>query len=317
MTDYCFGVDLGGTTVKLGLFDMAGTILDKWEIKTRTENGGSQILPDIAVAVLGKMAEKGLTREQVCGIGFGVPGPVLEKNIVNNCVNLGWGRVAAADELKALTGMPVVAGNDANVAALGEQWLGGGKGYENVVMITLGTGVGGGVIVGGRILAGADGAAGEIGHITMLAPEDVAGPCNCGKTGCLEQATSANGLVSLTKLMMARRSEESCLRTLENMTAKDILDAAKAGDALALASFDRMADYLGRAASYIGAVVNPDVFVIGGGVSKAGEILTQTIARHYRDYAMYAMKDTPFKLATLGNDAGICGAARMIINCFR
>ena len=166
MAKYSFGVDLGGTTVKLGFFDTEGNVLDKWEIKTRTENGGVNILPDIAEAIKSKMAEKSVAKEDVVGVGIGVPGPVDSKGIVHKCVNLGWGVFNINEELsKHLDGIAVKGGNDANVAALGEMWKGGGQGFDSIVVVTLGTGVGGGIIVDGQILTGATGAAGEICHI--------------------------------------------------------------------------------------------------------------------------------------------------------
>lgn len=312
MDKYCFGVDLGGTTVKMGLFTVAGILVDKWEITTRTENNGEHILGDIAASIQTKMAEKQLTAQDVTGIGIGVPGPVIEESIVLGCVNLGWGKCNVAEQLSGLTGMPVRVANDANVAALGEQWQGGGKGYDNLVMFTLGTGVGGGIISEGRIISGTNGAAGEIGHMILADPADITGVCGCGHTGCLEQAASATGLVNMTKKMLAESDEDSSLRQLTSITAKDILDAAKAGDGLAVLAADKMMMYLGRAAAYIACVMNPDVFVIGGGVSKAGAYLTEGIRKHYQTVVFHASKDTQFVLATLGNDAGIIGAAKLV-----
>ena len=165
MKKYCFGVDVGGTTIKMGLFDVDGNVLDKWEIVTRTENHGENVLPDIAKAVEDKMTEKSIAKEEVAGVGVGVPGPVDSKGIVHRCVNLGWDEFNVNDKLGQLVGMPVMAGNDANVAALGEMWRGGGQGHEDLVVVTLGTGVGGGIIINGKMLTGANGSGGEIGHI--------------------------------------------------------------------------------------------------------------------------------------------------------
>ena len=312
MDKYCFGVDLGGTTVKMGLFTVAGILIDKWEIPTRTENNGEQILGDIGASILAKMEERALTAEAVTGVGIGVPGPVVGESIVHGCVNLGWGTRNVAEELSKLTGMPVKAANDANVAALGEQWQGGGKGYENLVMFTLGTGVGGGIISEGRIVSGANGAAGEIGHMILVDPEDITGTCGCGHVGCLEQAASATGLVNMTNKLLAATDEASSLRQLSSVTAKDILDAAKNGDGLAVKAADKMLLYLARAAAHIACVMNPDVFVIGGGVSKAGTYLTDGIQKYYQSIVFHASKDTRFVLATLGNDAGIIGAAKLV-----
>lgn len=312
MDKYCFGVDLGGTTVKIGLFSIEGQLQDKWEIPTRTENHGAEILSDIAASIQRRMDTGHLSKEQVTGIGIGVPGPVLNENIVQGCVNLGWGNVRVADELSALTGLKVKAANDANVAALGEQWQGGGKGFQNLVMFTLGTGVGGGIIQNGRIISGANGAAGEIGHMVIVDSDEVVGTCGCGHRGCLEQVASATGIVNLTEKKLAECSQDSVLREISPLTAKDVLDAAKAGDALAEQAAENMMKQLGRAAAYIACVVNPDIFVIGGGVSKAGEYLIEGISRYYKNYAFHASADTKFALASLGNDAGMIGAAGMV-----
>lgn len=311
MKTYGFGVDIGGTTVKLGLFRTDGTLLDKWEIPTRTENDGAHILPDVAEAIKGKIAEKAIDPSDVQGIGVGVPGPVTPEGIVRKCVNLGWGVFNVEDTLSELTGYPVKAGNDANVAALGEMWQGAGKGSENIVMVTLGTGVGGGVIIGGHVVAGATGAGGEIGHIPVNAQETET--CGCGKTGCLEQYASATGVVRLTKRALAASDQPSSLRSLTEVTAKDTFDAAKAGDALAQEVIEQFGEILGRALAAIACVVNPEVFVIGGGVSKAGTIITDVVAKYYVPNAFHACREAQFKLAELGNDAGIYGCVRMIL----
>ena len=311
MKTYGFGVDIGGTTVKLGLFRTDGTLLDKWEIPTRTENDGAHILPDVAEAIKGKIAEQAIDPSDVQGVGVGVPGPVTPEGIVRKCVNLGWGVFNVEDMLSELTGYPVKAGNDANVAALGEMWQGAGKGSENIVMVTLGTGVGGGVIIGGHVVAGATGAGGEIGHIPVNAQETET--CGCGKTGCLEQYASATGVVRLTKRALAASDQPSSLRSLTEVTAKDTFDAAKAGDALALEVIEQFGEILGRALAAIACVVNPEVFVIGGGVSKAGTIITDVVAKYYVPNAFHACREAQFKLAELGNDAGIYGCVRMIL----
>ena len=184
MEKLCFGIDIGGTTVKLGLFSIDGTVLDKWEIPTRKEDKGAYILPDVVESLNAKMQEKNINKAQVEGIGIGVPGPVTEDGVVLECVNLGWGIINVEKELEELTGLKVKAGNDATVAALGEMWQGGGKGYNSMILVTLGTGVGGGVIIGGKIITGSKGAAGEIGHI--LVNYDEPDTCGCGKHGCLE-----------------------------------------------------------------------------------------------------------------------------------
>ena len=312
MKKYCFGVDVGGTTIKMGFFDTEGNVLDKWEIPTRTENGGENVLPDIAKAVKDKLAEKQIDKEEVSGIGVGVPGPVDGKGVVYKCVNLGWGIFNVNEKLEELTGISVKAGNDANVAALGEMWKGGGQGFHTLVVVTLGTGVGGGIILDGQMLTGAKGAGGEIGHIHMNDEEP--DECGCGNHGCLEQYASATGIVRMAKKLLAEKDAESSLRGFEPLTAKDIFDEAKKGDALALEAVEILGETLGMALSNIACVVNPQVFVIGGGVSKAGDILIDTVAKHFKEHAFASCKDTRFALASLGNDAGMYGCVQMILD---
>jgi glucokinase len=311
MEKICFGIDIGGTTVKLGLFTEKGNLIDKWEIPTRKDEGGSYILGDVAESVEKKIVEDKLIRGDIVGIGIGVPGPVTEDGTVLKCANLGWGVFNVADEMKRLTGFETKVGNDANVAALGEMWQGGGKGYKNLIMVTLGTGVGGGVILNGEILTGSNGAAGEIGHITVNYEEQ--DNCGCGKTGCLEQFASATGIVKEAKRLLNESSETSMLREFQYLSAKAIFDCAKDGDTLAKQLVEQLGNYLGIALSHIAAVVDPQVFVIGGGVSKAGDILTDLIKKHYEQNVMFALKNKEFKLAELGNDAGIYGSAKMIL----
>ena len=311
MKKYAFGVDIGGTTCKIGLFDTSGRLLDKWEIPTNKENRGAGILSDVAAAVEAKLAKEGIGKDDVQGIGVGVPGPVNSQGVVSGCVNVGWGTVDVEAELGSLTGLAVKAGNDANVAALGEMWQGGAKGCKDVIMVTLGTGVGGGIIVDGKIVAGFDGAGGEIGHITIDPAEQET--CNCGCRGCLEQYTSATGIVRLAKKKLAADARETALRNHEPLTARDIFDEAKAKDAVALGLVDEVCKILGAALSNIACVVNPEVIVIGGGVSKAGEILTERVQKYYKEAAFPACRETRFALAGLGNDAGMYGCVQLLL----
>ena len=311
MKPYAFGVDVGGTTVKIGLFSIAGGLLEKWEIPTRTEENGKNILPDIARSVLDKADEKNISREEIEGIGVGVPGPVAEDGTVLRCVNLGWDVFNVQDALAALTGnLKVKAGNDANVAALGEMWQGGGKGCKDLVMVTLGTGVGGGIILDGHILPGSNGAAGEIGHMPMR--DDETEFCGCGKQGCLEQYATATGIVRMTRKYLKENPGVETLLTKDS-SAKDIFDAAKANDKVALQMVSELGNMLGKALACISCVVNPQAFVIGGGVSKAGEILIDAVRKEYVHYAFHASADTPFKLAELGNDAGMYGCVKLVL----
>ena len=308
---YCFGVDIGGTTVKLGLFSEAGAIVEKWEIVTRTENEGAAILPDVAEAINGKLEQHGIEKEQVLGIGVGVPAPVTVDGIVNGSANLGWKYKNAKKELEELTGLTAEFGNDANVAALGEMWKGGGVGYRNMIMVTLGTGVGGGIIVDGKIVTGHHGAGGEIGHANVDHHETES--CNCGNRGCLEQYASATGIVRMAKKELAASGENSVLRDAEEISAKAVLDAFKENDPVAVATMEKVGEQLGGALAIICCVTDPETIVIGGGVSKAGQPLIDCIRKYYREYAFESCKDTPIVIATLGNDAGIYGAAKMVL----
>lgn len=310
MKKYCFGIDVGGTTVKMGLFTTEGELLDKWEIPTRKEDGGAYILNDVAASVEAKLAEKNIAKEDVAGAGIGVPGPTLDTGYVSICVNLGWKDKNPANELSELLSIPVKAGNDANVAALGEMWKGGGEGYLDVVLLTLGTGVGGGIIIDGHAVVGAHGAGGEIGHITVRDDETEA--CGCGRKGCLEQYASATGLVRLAKRYFEKNTKNSIL-TGKEITAKEVFDAAKAGDAAALEITEEFGAYLGQALVNLAATVDPAVFVIGGGVSKAGDILLETVRKYFYDHAFYGNQKTKITLAILGNDAGIYGAAKQVL----
>ncbi|MEE3393284.1 MAG: ROK family glucokinase [Lachnospiraceae bacterium] len=312
MGKYLFGVDIGGTTVKLGLFDADGDLREKWEISTRKEDAGKNILPDIAHSVLDKLIEFGIRKSDCIGIGIGVPGPVKRDGTVLKCANLGWDVFNVSTVMRELTGIPnIQVANDANVAALGELWKGGGKGYENIVMVTLGTGVGGGVIVDGKILSGNQGAAGEIGHINVNPDETEV--CGCGKRGCLEQYASATGIVRLTNKILKEDARPSKLRNLDKITAKDIFDFAKTGDVLSLEAVDLFARYLAYALAQVAQVVDPGAFVIGGGVSKAGNIIIDSVKKYFDQNVMFALKGKAFNLAKLGNDAGIFGCAYMII----
>ncbi len=296
MKQFAFGVDLGGTTVKIGLFHNE-TLIEKFEIPTRVQNEGKQILPDIAAAVLSCMERNGLEKEQVRGIGIGVPGPVDAQGVVNRCVNLNWGVFNLHDSLSALTGLKVVGGNDANCAALGEYWSFGGDGAA--IFVTLGTGVGGGIILDGKLVGGAHGSAGELGHITVSAPEKL--PCTCGKRGCIECYASATGIVRMAKNMTGR-----------DLSSKEVFDLAKAGDPPAVAVLEQVFDLLGEAIASACCVVDPDRVILGGGVSKAGEYLREGVQRYFEKHKFHACAGTEICLARLGNDAGMIGAMHLI-----
>ena len=311
---YGFGIDLGGTTVKIAYFDENGTMLEKWEIPTVTADGGKQILPDIAASIRAFLDAHQINETAILGLGIGVPGPVNAKGIVNKCVNLGWGVFNISETLTELTGFPVKAGNDANVAALGEFWKGGGQGCDNMVFVTLGTGVGGGIVVEGNLLHGAHGSGAEIGHLVVNREETV--PCNCGKYGCVEQYCSATGIVRMAKMYLEANDVPSALRGVEPLTCKDIFDASKAADEAAVAILKKVYAYMGEFLGNICSTVNPEVVVIGGGVSKAGQVLIDGIVPEFKKNVFHAASGANFTLASLGNDAGAYGAFKLALDAF-
>ncbi|MBR4670023.1 MAG: ROK family glucokinase [Butyrivibrio sp.] len=310
MSRYVFGVDIGGTTVKIGLLTEGGEKIEVWEIPTRTENHGENILPDVAQSIRAKMNEKGIDDSEVIGAGVGVPGAVNVDGVCHQAVNLGWEKVNVVNELHSRLKLPVKAGNDANVAALGEQWKGGGQGYPNMLLVTLGTGVGGGIINEGKILTGSRGSGGEIGHIHLV--DDEPDACGCGNHGCFEQFASATGAVRIAKRVLAEYDDDSVLRGGE-FACKDIFDAAKKGDKIATICAEKYGYYLGKGIAAVATVVNPEIIVIGGGVSKAGEMLFDLLMPSFKKYVFSGCADAKFALAKLGNDAGVFGAAKMLL----
>ena len=292
MERYGFGIDLGGTTCKLGLFQEDGTLEEKWEIPTDTTDNGVHILPDIAASVEEKILQHGFAKEQIIGAGIGVPGAVNDEGIVNRCINLGWGIIPVSKELSSLLGIPVFAANDANVAALGEAWKGSGSGYSSIAMITLGTG--------------------ELGHIVVNPEEPDA--CNCGNHGCIEQYASATGIVRQAKKRLAESKQESVLRKETDLTAKCVFDAAKAGDPLAKRIAEEVCSMLGRVIGTVCNVINPEAVIIGGGVSRAGDILLELVQEGFQNSVFHASRETEIRLASLGNDAGIFGAMKLLLN---
>lgn len=313
MEKKCIGIDVGGTSVKLGLFETTGKVLYKWEVPTRKEEDGRYILEDVAASIKALLAEKNIDMEDVVGAGLGVPGPVMPDGYVEVCVNLGWHDKNPQRELSALLdGLPVKSGNDANVAALGEMWQGGGKGYTDIVMVTLGTGVGGGVIINEQIIAGKHGLGGEIGHMHIRDEETE--HCNCGGVGCVEQVASATGIAREARRAMAASDAPSAMRKYgDGISAKNVLDEAKAGDEMALKVMDVVGHYLGLALAQVSMTVDPEIFVIGGGVSRAGQFLTDLIGKHYDRFTPISENKAKIGLAELGNDAGIYGAARLVL----
>lgn len=307
-----YGVDVGGTSIKFGRFTAEGELENQWEIPTDSSQKGKNILPDIGRAIRRDMQGRGLRRENVLGIGIGVPGPVDGRGHVKKCVNLGWDTVVDVPAgLRKELDVPVHVGNDANVAALGEMWKGSASGRKNVVLFTLGTGLGGGVIIGGKMLSGSNGAGGEVGHIPMNPDETL--PCPCGNYGCLEQYASATGVVRRARELLAETPAGSLLRAVPELTAKDVWDCYARGDALAAQVVEHFGRYLGRGAAAVACVADPEVFVLGGGMSKAGTPLLEVTRKYFRQYAFHAFRDCAFTLASLGNDAGIYGCMYLVL----
>ena len=307
MGKYCFGVDVGGTTVKLGLFNTSGDLMEKWEIPTVTEDDGKAILPDCAKSILKKMDERKMDRTEVVGVGIGAPGPVDSEGTLYGAVNLGWGTMSLKKELQTLLNMPVEAGNDANVAALGEAWQGGAKGYEDVVVVTLGTGVGGGIVIDGKIYSGSNFGGAEIGHTVI----SVDGPqCTCGRKGCFEVYSSATGLIRMTKEALAEHPD-SMMKEEEHISGRTAFNYMRKGDAAAKEVVDKYIKYLAAGITNTLNIFQPDVLCIGGGVCNEGDPLLlpmkEIVARE--NYTRNSKKNAEIVIAKLGNDAGIIGAA--------
>ena len=309
---YCFGIDIGGTTVKIGLFSEAGEMLDRWEIPTRKGNDPAELLKDVKISLENCMQEKRMAKEDILGIGMAAPGPVTSDGVLQNAVNIGWGSVKLGEEAEKIIGIsPVRIGNDARVAALGEATFGVGKEVESMLMVTLGTGVGGGTVLQGKILTGVSGVAGEVGHMTIDPYETEY--CSCGKKGCLEQYASATGMVRIAERFLQESKEDSVLRRVEKITAKNLWDAAKNGDALADEITDFVCSRLGAAIANAIYLVDTEMVVIGGGVSSAGQHLLEKVEKAYQERVFAHSRNKKFVLAELGNDAGIMGAAALIL----
>lgn len=308
--------DIGGTTCKLGIFDDALSLLEKWEINTDISNEGKNILTNVHVSFRSRIEKMGFKMEECHGVGLGMPGPVNFTNgILNGCINLNIeGESPVSSIFEEISGVKTIVDNDANVAALGEQFKGAGHGHSEVVMITLGTGVGGGVISDGKLIHGIGGSGGEIGHITVDFDERF--QCNCGKKGCLETVASATGMVNLAGFHYEKNFKDTVLATeIENrtVTSKSIVEAAIAGDKLGESVVEEAARYLAIAMSNISVITNPGYFIFGGGVSEAGNYLTDKIRKYYTPLTFPpAAGDMEIVMAELGNDAGMYGAARLV-----
>lgn len=304
-----FGVDIGGTNIKIGRFDSDGELLEKWLVKTDLSDCGKKIVPLVAECIEKNIVQAGLEKKDVKGIGMGIPGPVDLNGYVKKCVNLNWNDFNPVEELRNFFPDCVIrAGNDANVASLGEYCKGAGKDASSMMMVTLGTGVGGGVIIDGKIIIGAHGIAGEIGHIAVTEMEE---KCNCGNRGCIDQCASATGIVKTAKKILEECEEPSRLRELAVLTSKDVCGLAKEKDALAVQCIERCMYPLGKGLAYFSHAFDPEVYVIGGGVSLAGDIIIEAVRKGYEDNLFLLRKGADIRLAELGNDAGIIGACAL------
>ncbi len=308
---YGIGVDVGGTGIKIGLFSSAGELLEHWVIETNTSDNGAHILTDIAKSVSVNLTVKGIDKKQVNGLGIGIPGPVVN-GVVEKCVNLGWGRVEIEKELSTLCGLKVFADNDANAAALGEYKAGSGKEFSSIVFVTLGTGIGSGIIYDGKIIQGFQGYGGEMGH--MIINSDETDLCNCGKCGCLEQYGSATGIKRITKKHLAARKDEySSLREYDYpLTTREIFAEAQKGDAIASDVTEYCMDVLGKGLANVCHVINPEAVIIGGGVANAGDWIIDKIKTNFYKCMIYLGNDTRLILAKLGSEAGMYGAFYLI-----
>ena len=310
------GVDLGGTTIKFAITTEDGVIQQRWSIETNILDEGSHIVPDIIESINHHLEMYGMKPEQFIGIGMGTPGTVdLEKGTVVGAYNLNWKTVQnVKEEIEKGTNIKFAVGNDANVAALGERWKGAGENADDVVFITLGTGVGGGIITNGKLVHGM-GAGGEVGHMNVHPGGYL---CTCGNRGCLEAYASATGVVRVARDMAEEYAGNSKLKQLtddgEEVTSKLVFDLAKENDPLAKMVVDRVCNYLGLACANFASILNPSAIVIGGGVSAAGQFLLDQVQNYFNEYAFPTIKSsTEIKLAQLGNEAGVIGAASLAL----
>ncbi|MDM5315914.1 ROK family glucokinase [Fictibacillus sp. b24] len=312
MEKWLVGVDLGGTTIKIAFITLDGHIVEKWEIPTNIEQDGKNIVLDIARSIQTKLNELSEPKEKLAAIGMGAPGFIdMKTGFIYHAVNIGWRDYPLKEELEKATGLSVIVDNDANIAAIGEMWRGAGDGEGNLLMVTLGTGVGGGIIVNGHIMHGTNGMAGEIGHITSI--PDGGAPCNCGRTGCIETIASATGIARISKEKALKDTTSSLYNILEQngeIKAKDVAAAADKGDQVAIETLDEVTFHLGLVIANLSNSINPGKIVIGGGVSKAGNTLMERLQEKFKHFALPRVAEgAELKVATLGNDAGVIGGA--------
>jgi glucokinase len=312
MEKWLVGVDLGGTTIKIAFITFDGHIVEKWEIPTNISEDGKHIVNNIAESIFAKLEQLAEPREKLAAMGMGAPGFIdMKTGFIYHAVNIGWRDYALKDELEKATDLTVTVDNDANIAAIGEMWRGAGDGEGNLLMVTLGTGVGGGIIVNGHIMHGTNGMAGEIGHITSI-PEGGAS-CNCGKTGCIETIASATGIARIAKEKVLHDPSSSLNEVFKNngeLKAKDVAEAAENGDHAAIDTLNEVTFHLGLVIANLSNSINPGKIVIGGGVSKAGSTLMTRLEKQFKRFALPRVAEgATLTVATLGNDAGVIGGA--------
>lgn len=313
--DLLIGVDIGGTTVKIAIISKQGDLMTKWEIPTNLDNKGENVPNDIWLSIKSKLSELDIEKERCAGMGVGAPGFIEpETGKVAIAVNIGWKDFQLKEILEQLSGLNVYVDNDANIAALGENWKGSGNQVENMLAVTLGTGVGGGIISNGQIVSGANGTGAEIGHITV---EKDGAPCNCGRNGCLETVTSATGIVRQAEELIAEDKSSNLKKRKEKngaITTKDIFELANEGDTDSKALLNHVFDVLGYTLATIAIVINPEKIVIGGGVSKAGNALLEPLKQAFEKYTLPRTNEAcEFVIAELGNDAGVYGGAYLVL----
>ncbi|WP_102027028.1 ROK family glucokinase [Salirhabdus sp. Marseille-P4669] len=309
---YYVGADIGGTTVKLAFITEKGQIVHKWEISTNIHNNGEEIPKEIVYSIETKMQELRIPKEELLGLGAGAPGYVnTNTGLVYEAVNVGWKNFNLKDKLSQRLQIPVYVTNDANLAALGEYWVGAGRNIDHLITVTLGTGVGGGIVVNGQVVNGIDGSGGEIGHV-VVTPND--GPtCNCGRRGCIETYASATGIArqGLEEVVKpVDTSLKNIFATTGTLTAKDIFEQAKDGDLVSKQIVENTTNLLGIMLANLATIINPGVIIIGGGVSKAKDTLLNPLKRAFEKYCLdHAFHNCEITIAQLGNDAGVVGAA--------
>lgn len=314
---YFVGVDIGGTNVEMGILNELGEILIKKSIKTDSKKGAEDTFGRIWTAINSLITELGITKDDIKSIGMGIPGPVLNNSVVKIAANFSWGDNFPAKELmEKISGKPVKVGNDVKLIALGETLFGAGRGYKNSITIPIGTGIAAGIIINGAIVEGADGAAGEFGHVVV---NEQGYKCGCGLTGCLETYCSATGIIREGKRRLAENKDNALYRringSIDSLEARDIFDLAKAGDKFCMDIVDWFCEYMAEGIGMLLNILNPEIIIFSGGVARAGEILLDGVKKNLAKYALgMTMENLKFAFGELNEEAGIKGAAALVMN---